>query len=135
MYLVKGYLHFKVDTSYDTTEDANYMMNQDPCLRGSHLFEGGQKSDDSGDNSVLEHYSIQINSGAAWQNTQNTASSIEFFADSLWIVASEDNKKLWRVTVPNNGGLDWGNIKRVRYFRTNDLADNTIDYYDYVGNS
>ena len=38
VYVVDSYLWIKRDTSYDVTEDANYMMNQDPCLRGSHLF-------------------------------------------------------------------------------------------------
>ena len=36
--------------------------------------------------------------------------------------------------MPNNGGLDWGNLRRTRYFRTNDL-DSGIDYYSFVGNN
>ena len=38
VYVVDDNLWIKRDTSYDVTEDSNYMMNQDPCLRGSHLF-------------------------------------------------------------------------------------------------
>ena len=36
--------------------------------------------------------------------------------------------------MPNNGGLNWGNIKKENYFVTSNL-DSGLDYYSFVGNS
>ena len=49
VYLVKNYLYVKEDASYTRTKTDN-MMDQDPCLRGQHLFANG---DDGGD---LKHH-------------------------------------------------------------------------------
>ena len=76
VYVVKNYLWFKHDPDYDITEDSFYMMNQDPCLRGSHLF--------SGDN--LESYSVRYSTGANYKVENNLASSMEYAFDSLWII-------------------------------------------------
>jgi hypothetical protein len=80
VYAVKRYVHLKVDASYDITEDANKMMNQDPCLRGSHLFTNG---DDGGD---LKHYRYDL--GSTYNSNDNRVIAMEFAFDSLWMVFS-----------------------------------------------
>lgn len=89
VYAVKRYVHLKVDASYDITEDANKMMNQDPCLRGSHLFANGN---DGGD---LQHYRYDL--GSTYNSDTNRVIAMEFAFDSLWMVFSPREAILWRL--------------------------------------
>ena len=95
VYVVKKYLYLKVDTSYDTGE-TNYILNQDPCLRGQHLFQNG---DDGGD---LEHYRYElVDSSSGLNGMDNMVVAMEYAFDSLWILVTADQQRIFRI-----GGTD-----------------------------
>ena len=103
-------------------------MNQDPCLRGSHLF--------SGDN--LEHYNVRYSNGAAYKEENNMATSMEFAFDSIWFITRGNQRWLYRVTVPlDSGTLDWANLRSSAYGNTSNLVSgfDSIDYYSYMSSN
>ena len=120
VYIVKQYLFLKEDTSYTKlTPDA--MLDQsddDPCLRGKHLFQNG---DDGGD---LQHHRIMLKSSLS--SNYNHAIAMEYAFDSLWIILSQDQKILFRVAAVNQDPSppDPGNLIVSEFFTAANLDGN-----------
>ena len=132
VWLSRNYIVLKVDTTYDTRTKSDvdssakdgYMMNQDPCARTTPLFNNCYDSDtDTATMTCLEHYTYELSND---QNSDvNRALAMEYAFDSLWIITSANDDKLYRL-----GGLGPDSLEASEFFTIDDISGTSGGTWD-----